>query len=171
MAPGDFVHTLDHTWLEAFPTGWGALEKRRQWDMVQAEWLPNRIHTYTRKITARAEVCSILAAHYGAMDSTTGSLCQLLHLSMTILQLQGVLWAEELSWYREGSCCLSVWTCSESIYADRPCGCPWHSSMQRCNSFHQPQRGKVGKRILLNYGWAASTSLSMRDPVVLVVLV
>lgn len=44
--------------------------------MVQAEWLPNRIHTYTRKITARAEVCSILAAHYGAMDSTTWSLCQ-----------------------------------------------------------------------------------------------
>ena len=37
VAPRDFVHTLDHTWLEALPTGWGALEERRHWDMVQAE--------------------------------------------------------------------------------------------------------------------------------------
>lgn len=37
MAPGHFVHTLDHAWLEAFPTGWGALQERRHWDMVHTE--------------------------------------------------------------------------------------------------------------------------------------
>lgn len=50
-----------------------------------------------------------------------GTLHEAAVLSMMVLHLQGVLGAEELSWHREGTCCLSALS---SPTLSIPCGCP-----------------------------------------------
>lgn len=173
MAPGDFVHALHNTWLEALPTGWGALQKRRDWDMGKAEQLWNHIYTYSIKITARTEACSRSVAKYGAEDSTLSILIdkrpfiKLLHLSISILHLPECC-------MQKNSPNMGLSFCVDSFHPESThtrclSECPWGSKRAEVQFF--PSAAKMQSWKMTTAEHCPGASLFMRDTVELVALV